>query len=165
MGLRKQSTTHCSILDCEGFAISKGLCKKHYCRLWANGSTDRPGPYKRTNTRQLSIKERIDFYSETIPETSCIWWIGTVSETGYPKLMDWSGQKPKCQRVHRLVYEIHNGPIPEGLVVRHKCDNRGCVNPNHLEIGTQADNIRDMIDRGRQSKGRKPLRRIVPLAS
>ena len=56
----------------------------------------------------------------------------------------------KNKRLHRLVWEMHNAePIPDGMVIRHKCDNRECCNPFHLELGTQAQNIQDMIERGR----------------
>jgi hypothetical protein len=52
----------------------------------------------------------------------------------------------------RVAYELWIAPIDEGMKVRHKCDNRKCVNPDHLEIGTHQDNMDDMKSRGRQSK-------------
>lgn len=52
-------------------------------------------------------------------------------------------------RLHRYIYEFHNGPIPQGLVVMHKCDNRKCMNIDHLTIGTPRDNNVDMFKKGR----------------
>lgn len=56
----------------------------------------------------------------------------------------------KTQGIHRHVYEAIHGEIPFGMVVRHRCDNDRCFNPAHLEIGTLADNVRDMDERGRR---------------
>ena len=85
------------------------------------------------------------------PDTkeSCWEWTAGKSPSGYGYI--WNG----CTflRAHRVSCEIFVGLIPDGLIVRHKCDNPGCVNPYHLEIGTQADNMRDMMTRGRQAKG------------
>ena len=53
----------------------------------------------------------------------------------------------------RYIYAAIHGPIPDGLVVRHKCDNPLCINPAHLELGTTLDNIRDKMQRNRQAKG------------
>lgn len=64
-------------------------------------------------------------------------------------------------RLHRFLYEEAYGKIPFGLVVRHKCDNPACCNIEHLELGTQLDNINDMITRGRVYKGEKIQNRGV----
>lgn len=80
----------------------------------------------------------------------CWEWRG-ASSYGYGTIM----RNRKTLRVHRLSYELWCGEIPKGLVIRHKCDNPCCVNPSHLETGTQAENIRDIAVRGRH--GRKKL--------
>lgn len=56
--------------------------------------------------------------------------------------------------VHRFVYENTKGEIPDGLIVRHTCDNPCCINPSHLLLGTYKDNCRDMFDRGRGNRPR-----------
>ena len=59
----------------------------------------------------------------------------------------------KRYRAHRFMWELHNGKIPKGLLVRHLCHNRKCVNPDHLMTGTNRDNSDDMLNAGRQRKG------------
>lgn len=59
------------------------------------------------------------------------------------------------KNVSRHVYEEMFGPIPEGHVIRHKCDNSICINPEHLETGTMKDNSEDMVTRNRSAKGSK----------
>lgn len=59
----------------------------------------------------------------------------------------------KRMGIHRYIYELNFGDIPKNFVVRHKCDNKLCINKNHLEIGTQKDNIQDAVKRNRINKG------------
>lgn len=83
----------------------------------------------------------------------CWEWLGSKAPDGYSKFL----VKHKSTNAHRTAYELFYGPIPEhgshhGICVLHKCDNRGCVNPHHLFLGTQGDNIRDMLSKNRRKK-------------
>ena len=60
--------------------------------------------------------------------------------------------------LHRLIYKECFGEIPDGLVVRHKCDTPKCINPEHLELGTPLDNVRDRVKRGRSAVGERHSR-------
>lgn len=82
------------------------------------------------------------------PANECWLWLGNTTGTGYGQLS--IDGYPKL--AHRLSWEMHNGPIPDGLWVLHKCDNHGCVNPNHLFLGTPQDNTQDMIKKGRRAR-------------
>lgn len=75
----------------------------------------------------------------------CWEWQGCRLPTGYGKI----GRNGVTYVTHRVVWELTNGSIHEGMVVCHRCDNPPCCNPNHLFLGTKGDNTADMISKGR----------------
>lgn len=79
------------------------------------------------------------------PETTCQEWQASANSAGYG--VWWDGTRTRA--AHRMAYELEYGTIPNGMVVMHSCDNRKCINPDHLSVGTQGDNLRDMTDKGR----------------
>lgn len=85
---------------------------------------------------------------QPLPELGCYLWDGYIRPDGY----GWVTMKRKTYFAHRVVYEFFNGPISDGLIIRHKCDNPACINPEHLEIGTHKDNAEDRVSRGRGDK-------------
>lgn len=78
-------------------------------------------------------------------DNGCWEWTGATDLQGYGRIKSHG----KSLRVHRLTYEIFVGSILDGMYILHRCDNRICVNPEHLVVGTQRDNIRDMYAKGR----------------
>lgn len=80
----------------------------------------------------------------------CVEWTGPRDRHGYGRKYIGAG---KVRFAHRLAYEAAYGPIPDGLVVRHRCDLPPCVNPLHLLLGTQTDNIGDAVERARMQRG------------
>jgi hypothetical protein len=80
----------------------------------------------------------------------CWEWLGCISNYGYGQF--WYNKK--ATHAHRYSWILKNGAIPEGLIIRHKCKGK-CVNPDHLELGTQQDNMNDMIRDNTVRKGIK----------
>lgn len=81
---------------------------------------------------------------------SCWLWTGSHGPSGHGVLFAGAGQRPRLLRATAVSWEIANGrPVPAGLCVCHTCDNPPCVNPDHLFIGTQTDNMRDCVNKGR----------------
>lgn len=77
--------------------------------------------------------------------TGCMEWQGPTTHFGY----GWVSYGGRPWIASRLSYKLANGGIPKGLIVRHKCDNPPCCNPDHLEVGTYRDNTHDCMKRGR----------------
>ena len=77
--------------------------------------------------------------------SKCWLWNGSLAKSGYGG----TSRNGKSWRVHRLMWTLINGDIPNGLYIIHKCDVRHCINPHHLRLGTARDNLYDCISKGR----------------
>jgi predicted XRE-type DNA-binding protein len=81
----------------------------------------------------------------------CHEWTGCLMKNGYGQI----NVDGRAGYAHRVSWELHNGPIPQGLFILHRCDNRKCVNPDHLQLGTFMENMEDMVAKKRQAAGMK----------
>jgi hypothetical protein len=79
------------------------------------------------------------------PNSGCHLWMADCFDNGYGKF--WFERRSR--KAHRVSWQFHNGPVPKGLSVLHKCDTPSCVNPTHLFVGTVKDNAIDMLLKGR----------------
>jgi hypothetical protein len=101
------------------------------------------------------LEKRFWKYVEPIMDDRGCWeWAGSRRDIGYDAIGSGPGYPgPKMLQAHRLSWEIHNGPVPPRVQVLHRCDNPPCVNPNHLFLGTQRDNVLDCLAKGRRGAG------------
>lgn len=90
------------------------------------------------------------FWARVQKTDGCWLWIGGRNKAGYGNFSP--GGTASMIGAHRVSYELHYGPIPQGLHVLHRCDVPSCVRPDHLFLGTVADNVRDMYDKGRANR-------------
>lgn len=135
----------CKEEECERAVYVRGWCRRHYY-LWYTYGDPQNVP-----TRALPPYERL--MRHVVEDGEC-WILDLVpSDSGYVNIS--LGRKDERTTAHRFVYEHCNGPIPEGLQVRHKCDRRNCIQPKHLELGTHQDNMDDRSERQRGVKGER----------
>jgi hypothetical protein len=105
------------------------------------------------------IKERISEKAQIAP-SGCHEWTGYVMPNGYGQVH----LGGKTAYAHRVAYELRHGPIANGLYVLHRCDNRRCVNVDHLFLGTHLDNVVDCVQKSRHAYGDKNGRRKLNAA-
>lgn len=103
--------------------------------------------------RFAPTKERFETSFLGEPNSGCWLWMGGLRPPGYGQIMKTGF--PTSAFAHRVSWELYRGPIPDGMIVCHKCDTRSCVNPDHLFLGTNLDNTRDCISKGRHIANRE----------
>jgi hypothetical protein len=104
----------------------------------------------------LGLPDRIENKISPEPNCGCWVWLGAVDKDGYGKTSHSASGLKRYVRSHRLVYELLVGPIPAGKMLLHGCDNPCCVNPDHMTVGTQADNVADRDRKGRTNRAPCP---------
>lgn len=104
-----------------------------------------------------SIKERFEEKYIPEPNTGCWLWTAAQDSDGYGRMITGSrtDQTRVSRTAHTLSFELYRHEIPSGLQILHKCDVRSCVNPDHMELGTWTENMKDKIKKGRQAMGGK----------
>ena len=139
----------CCVDGCSGVVNARGMCATHYMQQRRAGLLP-------VGTRARGTAEERLF--RHVEKTDSCWnWTGRLVGKGYGRV-GLGGAGAKEILAHRLSYQMHKGPIPEGMVVMHKCDNPRCVNPDHLDAGTQSQNIKDAFSRGRKLMPTKKAR-------
>lgn len=136
----------CSVKNCGREAVAKVMCLMHYKRARKSGM-----PVKIIYPKDdLSIPLATRLLSKIIKnENGCLEWQGH-KKSGYGTVTVKSGKR---MAAHRASWTVFRGEIPANLCVLHKCDNRTCINPEHLFLGTRPDNVQDMDEKGRRVVG------------
>lgn len=134
----------CTVEGCDRFVNGHGFCVTHYDRWRKYGD-----PLK---GRQLHAPPEERFWRFVTKGADDECWLFRARGNARYGRFQLQGRGGKHVGAHRFSYEMHHGPIPDGMVVMHKCDTPLCVNPGHLTVGTPKQNTRDMICKNRHAR-------------
>jgi hypothetical protein len=98
----------------------------------------------------------LEHFTRHVEFTDGCWiWHGDLDRSGYERIQTGTRPRRRWIRAHRAAWMLFYGPIPEGMDVCHCCDNPSCVHPGQLFLGTHADNMTDMVEKGRSLRGER----------
>ena len=138
---------NCSIPECAKPIYRRNTCRMHYARIQRHGS-----PYVRLkNSVEKTVEQTLALHVPNRPISGCWIWLGHRDKRGYGRMY----LNRRQGFAHRYIYQHFKGGLRDDQLLRHTCDNPPCVNPDHLIPGTDADNARDMVERGRSARGTK----------
>jgi hypothetical protein len=135
-------TIPCKFEGCDRWAWAQGYCGTHYHRMKREGII---------KTKRVMKDDLARFHTKYVvnEDTGCWNWIGVMHPSEYGHFGITVNGKVVQKRAHRFSFEKLVGPIPHGEIIRHICNNRKCVNPDHLKSGTSSDNMQDCLRSGR----------------
>lgn len=141
-----------------GYLVQCHWCEKHFGVCVGDFNRGRGLFCSQDCDRSYRLRTPEERFWDKVNKTDSCWlWTGCTLSFGHGYMHN----KPLNVLAHRFSWEIHNGPIPEDLQVLHACDVPQCVNPDHLFLGTQADNIQDAINKGRHAIGERNGRHLL----
>jgi hypothetical protein len=137
----------CSFEGCGGKVRNHGLCNRHNMQRLA-GLELRP---IQTQYHGLTEEQRFLKWVAVKSANECWEWLGSLNQEGWHG--QWRSKDGRIELTHRASWRLFKSEIPGGLFVLHRCDNPKCVNPTHLFLGNQTDNMADMYRKGRDRQG------------